>query len=185
MSSRSEEEYFKAEQMRKREKQREQAERRAAEEKRRREIAGSLGTDDEALVERIHALGVDGAAAEVLHLLPLVHVAWADGAVSEKERMAIMQAVQARGIEPGSPPADFMASLLEKRPSDTLMNEILSIVRDVLEAKGLNPDSVLSACGDVAEASGGLFGFGVKVSHEEREAIERIGATLKADQQKL
>ena len=107
------------------------------------------------------------------------------GSVSAGERKAIMQAVEARGNKPGSAPADFIASLLETRPSDTLLDEILSILKDLLAAKGLKPASVLAACNDVALASGGLLGFGGKMSQAEREAIERIATSLKADTRKL
>jgi hypothetical protein len=184
-TSKPEEEYFQAKQARLRQRLLEETERAAVEQKQKREIAGSVGTDDQALIDRIHALGLDGEVAGVLHLMPLVQVAWADGSVSESERKTIMQAVEARGIAPGSASANFIASLLETRPSDTLLDEILSLLRDLLAAKGLKPGSVLDACGDVAQASGGLFGFGSKMSQEEREAIQRIGASLNAGTRKL
>jgi tellurite resistance protein len=184
-TSRPEEDYFLAAEARLRQELLEKAERSAAAEQHKREIAGSLGTHDEALIERIHALGLEGEIAGVLHLLPLVQVAWADGNVSASERKTIMGAVEARGIKPGSPSATFMASLLETKPSDTLLNEILSVLKDLLAAKGLKPESVLDACSDVAQASGGLLGFGDKMSQEEREALDRIGASLNAGSRKL
>lgn len=183
--ARSEEEYFQTQELERRKAMREKAEQQAASQKEQREIAGNLGTDDAALIERIQALGLDGEVAGVLHLLPLVQVAWADGSISGAERKTIMQALDARGVEPGSAAANFIASLLEEQPSETLMDEILVILKDLLAAKGLQPESVLSACTDVAQASGGLFGFGDKMSQEERDAINRIGASLNADKRKL
>jgi hypothetical protein len=173
-----EEQWFHEKEARRREQMREEFERKAAEEHRKREIAGQLGTDDEAVVDRIHALGLDGDVVEVIHLLPLVQIAWADGAVSIAERTAILRAVEAHGVVPGSPAATFVASLLESRPSDTLLDEILAILRDILAARDLHPTSMLEACQKVAEASGGLLGLGNKVSSEERDAIQKVVQAL-------
>jgi len=173
-----EEQWFHEKEARRRQQMREEFERKAADEHRKREIAGQLGTDDEAVVERIHALGLAGDVVEIIHLLPLVQIAWADGAVSIAERTAILRAVEAHGVAPGSPAATFMASLLESRPSDTLLDEILAILRDILAARDLHPTSMLEACQKVAEASGGLLGLGNKVSAEERDAIQKVVRAL-------
>jgi hypothetical protein len=173
-----EEQWFHEQEARRREQIREEFEAKAAEEHNKREIAGQLGTDDAAVVERIHRLGLSGDVVQIIHLLPLVQIAWADGAVSIAERTAILRAVQAHGVEPGSPAATFMASLLESRPSDTLLEEILAILRDILAARDLHPTSMLEACQKVAEASGGLLGLGNKVSAEERDAIQKVVQAL-------
>ena len=55
-TSRPEDAYFQAAESRKRQQLLEETERRAVEEKRKREIAGSLTTNDETLIERINAL---------------------------------------------------------------------------------------------------------------------------------
>ena len=173
-----EEQWFHEKEARRREKLREDLERRASEEQNKRKIAGSLGSDNQAVVDRIAALGLDGDVVGALHLLPLVQVAWADGSVSVSERRTILEAVQAAGIEPGSPAATFITSLLESRPSETLLNEILAIVRDILAARGLKANSVLEACQQVASASGGLLGLGNKVSPEEAKAIRKVARML-------
>jgi hypothetical protein len=177
-SLRPEEQWFAEKEARRRQELRDELERKAAEEQNKRKIASSLGTDEEAVVERLHALGLDGDVVEVIHLLPLVQVAWADGAVSIAERVAILGAVEAHGVEPGSPAATLMASLLESRPSDTMLDEILAILKDILAAGDLHPSTMLEACQDVAKASGGLLGLGNKVSAEECEAIQKVAAAL-------
>ena len=173
-----EEQWFHEKEARRRAELRRELERKAAEEQKKREIAGSLGTDDESVIERIRALGLDSDVVPILHLLPLVLIAWADGSVSIAERKAILAAVEAHGVEPHSKAAVFIASLLESRPSDTLLNEVLAILKDVLAARGLHPTSLLEACQEVAEASGGLLGLGNKVSGEEREVILKIARAL-------
>jgi len=173
-----EQQWFQEKEAREREKLREAFERKAADEHNKRKIAGGLGTDDQAVIDRIHALGLDGDVVEVIHLLPLIQVAWADGAVSIRERTAILAAVEAHGVEPHSPAGLFVASLLEARPSDTMLEEILAILKDILAARDLHPSSMLEACREVAEASGGLLGLGNKVSAEEQEAIRKVVRAL-------
>ncbi len=176
-----EEKYFQEKEAELRRKVREEAEGKAEEARAKRKLAEHLGTDDQALIDRLHALGLDGAVAPVLHLMPLVEVAWADGSISKNERASIMEAVEAHGVEPGSEAAKFMASLLETRPSDTLLEEILSVLKELLAARGLQASSILEACEAVAGASGGLLGLGDKVSDEERAAIERIAGKIDAE----
>jgi len=173
-----EEQWFAEKEARRREQMREELQRKATEEQRKREIAGSLGTDDQALVERLAALGLDGEVAPVLHLLPMVQVAWADGSVSVSERRTILEAVAAAGVAPGSNAATFIASLLESHPSDALLNEILAIMRDILAAEGLKPSSLVEACQHVAQSSGGMLGLGNRISPEEADAIHRVAQAL-------
>ena len=173
-----EERWFAEKGSRQRQQMREELERKATEERRKRDIAGSLGTDDQALIERLVALGLDGDVAPVLHLLPMVQVAWADGSVSVSERRTILEAVEATGVAPGSKAATFIASLLESHPSEALLNEILAIMRDILAAKGLKPTSLLEACQQVAQASGGMFGLGNRISSEEADAIRKVAKAL-------
>jgi hypothetical protein len=144
----------------------------------RKEVAEQVGIDDEHVAERIRALGFNRETARVLHLIPLVEVAWADGSLTDRERRVILQAAEAHDIDPGSEAAMMLASLLEKRPSETVLDQLLEVVRDLLHAKGMHPHSLLEACLEVAEASGGFLGFGNKLSQEERSLIEKMAAAF-------
>ena len=53
-------------------------------------LGGEADHSDEALAARVAALGFEGEAARVVDLLPLVHVAWSDGAIQKGERAAII-----------------------------------------------------------------------------------------------
>jgi len=170
----SEDRWFHEKEERERAELRSQMEHRAANEENRRKLAENLGTDDAAVIARVEALGLDGDVAKVLHLLPLLQVAWADDSISISERRAIMGAVEARGIPASDPAAKFMASLLETRPSQTLLDEILSVLKDILAAKGMSASSMIDACQKVAEASGGLFGIGNRVDDAEHAAILKL-----------
>jgi len=141
-------------------------------------IADTLATDDEMLVERIHALGFDGDSARVFDLLPLIHVSWADGRVQRKERATILAALEARGIQPGSEASVLIETLLEAPPSEAFMKVSLELLRDLAKAKGDNSVNVVELCVKVADASGGLLGVGNRIATEERELIQSIADTL-------
>lgn len=175
-----EEEYFMKRDAEIRQRMREEMEAKAGQAK----IADSLGIDgNDALVARLQRLGIDPDAARSLHLMPLVEVAWADGTVSQGERATIVRAAAAHGVEPGSAAGHFLATLLEKKPSTELMANIRGILKDLLAAQGVQPQNVIEACHQVAEASGGFLGLGNKVSDDEQKVIDQIAKRLSTDAQ--
>lgn len=173
-----EERYFRERESQVRNEMREKMEKKAAEASEKGRIAAILGGGHQALVDRLYQLGISAEAARALHLLPLVEVAWADGTVSAGERKEITRLLHERGIEPGSEAATFITALLEKKPSQNLLDQMHAVLRDLLEAKGLKPQSIVEACEHVAQASGGFLGFGDPISDDERKVIEQVTAKL-------
>ena len=141
-------------------------------------MAASVGVTDEQIVAEIEALGFDADTAPVLHLMPLVAVAWTDGEIQNEEREVILKAAANHEIEPGSPAGNMLASLLEKRPADVVLQQVLDVLHHMLAAKGLHPDSVVKACKDVASACGGFLGFGNKMSGDEEKVVKTISASF-------
>lgn len=141
-------------------------------------IVGALRLSDQELAERIHALGFTGDSARVFDLMPLVHVAWADGKIQRNERATILAIVDQRGIERDSDAFLLMEALLEQRPSETFLGETLAILQALLDQKPEEGASLVDLCLSVAAASGGLLGLGAKTSAEERELIERVADAL-------
>lgn len=137
----------------------------------------ALGTDDADVGERIKALGFDGDTAAAFHLLPLVHVAWADGSITRNERAAIFAALEARGEGPESAAGQHMATLLEERPSDQWMERSLELLRAVVGAK-VAGDDIIGMCAMVADSSGGFLGFGNRVSDDERAVLAKVADAL-------
>ncbi|MCB9521546.1 MAG: TerB family tellurite resistance protein [Myxococcales bacterium] len=173
--STEEENYFHQQEMERREARRRELERAAAELAERRRVAETLETHDEALLERIRALGFDGDTARVLDLLPLIHVAWADGSVSQKERTQIFRALTQRGIARDSEAWLLVAALLEQRPSDDFLEETLHLLRDLGGERGV---SIVDLCAQIARSSGGFFGLGDKIADEEYAVIAHIADEL-------
>ncbi len=171
-----EEAYFKAREIEQRRKLREKLEAAAHELAEKQAIAESLKTDV-SLAERIKALGFSGATAPVFDLLPLVHVAWADGSVQKGERAAILRVLELRGIPSGSEGFLLMESLLEQRPSDEYMTESLAVLKELL-GQGDRGAELVDLCQQVASASGGFLGLVGKVGSEERALIEEITRQL-------
>ena len=112
-------------------------------------------------------------------LLPLVHVAWADGAIQKSERAAILRVLELRNVAAGSEGFTLIESLLEERPNDEYMNQSLAVLKELLaQGDGNRGAAIVELCQDVATAAGGFLGLGSKVSGEERELIERIAGEL-------
>jgi tellurite resistance protein len=144
-------------------------------------LAETLGTDDREVLERLELLGFNADSARVLDVLPLVHVAWADGKIQERERALVLAVLEGRNLGHSSDAWLLIEALLETRPSETFLAQSLSILRLLAKKKGNDPESIVDLCTRVAEASGGIFGIGSKVSSEERALIERIAAALGPD----
>lgn len=176
-----EEDYFLKQDAAKREAIRKRLEQQAREAEAHGKLAAALNVSDDAIVKRGHELGFTAETASVIHLIPLVHVAWADGSVSAKERLTILQAAEAHGAKPGSEASTFLASLLETRPPDAWLNGVHDLLRALAKHGGSNATTIVELCNDVARATGGFLGLGSKISDEERKLIERFEASLKGE----
>jgi hypothetical protein len=142
------------------------------------ETGAALGTDDAALAAQIRKLGFDGENAKVFDLLPLVHVAWADGTIQRGERAAILKVLRARGIEPGTDPFRTIEALLEERPPESFMKQSMALLKAVVASRGGKADEIVDLCIQVAAASGGLLGLGNRIDETEKQLIARISIEL-------
>jgi len=157
--------------------------RNAASKAERQKLAQEAGVaEDDAVVQDLEALGWSGDALKLLHLYPLVQVAWADGKVEPRERDLILEAARAQGVVSGSA-YDRLLDALNNRPSDERFARALRVAKTLLDAmpeekRTAGARSLVSLAGDIASATGGLFGFGTKVSPTEAKALARIAAEL-------
>jgi len=151
-----------------------------------RKIAQSAGTEDVEVAAQIEALGFDGDSARIFDLLPLVHVAWADGKIQRGERSAILRILDSRGIERGSEAFQTMESLLEEKPSEAFMRQSLATLREVTGGLSDRASTIVDLCIQVAASAGGFLGLklGQKIGDVERKQIEEILASLGPDASK-
>jgi hypothetical protein len=148
----------------------------------RRQLAERTGLADEELLRDLQALGYTPETVMLLHLVPLVQMAWAEGSVSDRERELIVEAARARGIEAGSAADAQLASWLSARPSQALFDQTLRAIRTILEAgpsetREAGQRDLLAHLTTIASASGGILGFG-KVSPQEQEVLSRVTAEI-------
>jgi hypothetical protein len=173
-----EEEYFRKQEQELIEKLRQ----RGREEAARRRMAERTGVADEEVLRDLEALGYTPETVMLLHLVPLLQMAWAEGSVSDRERHLIIEAARARGIDKDSPADHQLASWLASRPSDELFEKTLRAIGAILQARPpeereANQRDLLSRLTAIASASGGILGFG-KVSPEEQQVLARISQEI-------
>jgi tellurite resistance protein len=132
--------------------------------------------DVQGLKERTEALGFGGDAGKVFDLLPLVHVAWADGGIQAGERAAILNLLTIRGIGPGAA-WTVMETLLEERPTQAYLEASLDLLRDVLADRQDDGRTVVGLCILIAESAGGFLGIR-SISKSEKEMIQKIADRL-------
>ncbi len=138
---------------------------------------GELAASRYKLSDRIRELGFEGEAERVFDLLPLVHVAWADGKIQAGERAAILNVLIVRGVRGGSA-FTVMEALLEKRPSREYLEESLEVLKELLADKPREAKTVVGLCILVANAAGGILQIFNAISKEEHAMIEKISKAL-------
>lgn len=156
---------------------------RAAAEEQRRRMGEQTGVADEEVLGDLQDLGYTPETVMLLHLVPLIQTAWAEGDVSQKERELIVKAARSRGIEAGTPCDQQLTIWLSQRPSDAFFEKTLRAIRTILqaqppEARAASEKDLLSLATAIAAASGGIVGFRA-VSEEERQILAHISEELK------
>ena len=155
----------------------------AAREAERRKLAKDAGVPEHhAILKDLEALGWSGDALKLMHLFPLVQVAWADGKVEPKERELILEAARAQGVVSGSA-YDRLLDALNNRPSDERFTRAVRVAQALLSAlpegqRAVGARTLVSLAGEIAAATGGFFGFGTRVSPSEAATLARIAGEL-------
>ena len=148
----------------------------------RRRLGEQAGVADEEILKDLQALGYTPETVMLLHLVPFVQMAWAEGGVSDRERDLIIEAARSRGIEAGSAADRQLAGWLTNRPSGELFEKTLRVIGAILqtrpaEEREASQRDLLSCASAIAAASGGILGFRT-VSDEERQVLARISQEL-------
>jgi hypothetical protein len=144
----------------------------------RRRLGDQAGVADEEVLRDLQDLGYTPETVSLLHLVPLIQMAWAEGNVSMRERDLIVRAARARGIEVDSAADQQLHRWLANRPSQELFERTLRAIRAILAARSPQERAeserdLLSLCTAIASASGGIVGFGA-VSNDERQILKHI-----------
>ena len=146
-------------------------------------LAEAAGVTNEQILEAFREMGLDRETVALLHFIPLLEVAWSDGAVSAKERAGILEMARARGIMDGSPAHRKLLGWLGNRPDSVLFGRARTVMHDLLafmteDKRQVASRVLIAACEEIAAASGGILGLGTRTSAEERAVIERVAAEI-------
>lgn len=146
---------------------------------RRQQLAQLCGVHDETLLDHLMALDVQPEAVAAIAAIPLVLVAWADWTIQEAERKAIFQAAAAAGITSEDGRYPILDYWLSKRPQPELLDAWKHYVSAL--CRQLSPEEVatlkhdlLHSARQVAEAAGGILGYGNKVSAQEQAVLQTL-----------
>ena len=142
-------------------------------------LSAASGIADDAVLDKLISLGVDGATIAALSLVPLVLVAWADGEIDEKEREAVLAAAAEAGIEEKGPGHQLLGRWLSNRPPPQLLATWTGYIRAIsptLSEGALErlKSDLLGRARKVSEAAGGFLGAGWKTSPAEREVMAKL-----------
>jgi hypothetical protein len=146
------------------------------------ELRKASGMSDDTVLDQLVVLGLRGNTIAALSLVPLIQVAWADGAIQDNERTAILQGAHGKGLEEGSDGYELLQSWLKRRPGDELFAAWEAYIKSLAaqlndEQNRLLRNQIVGFAKLVATAAGGILGFG-KVSATEEKVLTRIEAAF-------
>jgi hypothetical protein len=146
------------------------------------EIMQVAGISDEKLAAEIAKMNVTPETLAAFRLVPLVAVAWADDRVEASERYAITQAAAKSGIAADDPAMKLLEGWTERRPTGELLDTWCDYSKALCaslseEHRELLKVEVMRSAQSVAEAAGGILGFG-SVSPGEKAVMARIESAL-------
>ena len=95
----------------------------------REELRKASGMSDDAVLDKLVALGLKANTIAALSLVPLIAVAWADGTIQDNERSAILQGAHGKGLEQGTDGYELLQTWLSKRPDDSLFDAWESYIK--------------------------------------------------------
>ncbi len=149
----------------------------------RQKMAEMMGVDDQDVLEALQDLGYTSETIPLLHIVPLVEVAWAEGGVADREREMIFKIAEARGVPPDGVAHEMLSHWLENKPSERFFDNSLRAIRVIFD---LLPEDqrlagrrdLIAYCSQIASAvSSGIFGPG-GTNDEERAMIARIATEI-------
>jgi hypothetical protein len=144
-----------------------------------KELAEATGIADEEILATLREMGYTRETVGLLHLVPLVQVAWASGSVTPRERELVLRLSEWRGVRKDSPAWEQLNIWLDERPSEDFFLRTLRIIRRLLDSQTMKEKvtgrmDLISFCIRIANASGGFLGIGSNISEGEQTALDQI-----------
>lgn len=151
----------------------------------RQAFAAASGITDDAVLDKLIALGISTDTLAALSLVPLVLVAWADGSIDAKERDAVLSGAAESGLGKGDASHGLLEGWLTKRPPPELLATWKGYIGAASPAMGAEAREalkrqLLGRARAVAESAGGMLGLGRKVSPAEEAVLRELDAAFTA-----
>ena len=129
-------------------------------------------------MEAVHAIAAEQLLAS---LLPAIEVAWADGAIQDRERELVFDLATECGLARDAEAMARVHRWLDSPPSKQECREALEQLRTLTRARGREILSQIFAQAEAdAQADGGVLGIG-SVSADERRRIEWLETVLQSE----
>lgn len=147
------------------------------------ELADASGVDEESVLREMLDLGITAQTLPVFRLTPMIAVGWSNGEMCPKQCEKIFAAADRQGVVEGSEADQLLQLWTSKRIpgeiTDAWITYSLELCKEhpELSARVVH-DEVLSLAQEVAEAAGGIFGFGA-VDASERAMLNRLESAFK------
>ncbi|NQV25281.1 MAG: hypothetical protein HQ518_13035 [Rhodopirellula sp.] len=148
-------------------------------------LAADTGIHNQQVLQELLDLNFTPHNLLALWLVPLTQVAWADGRVMPAEREAVLNSLRKHGYAEDSPAWRLLESWLDYKPCDEVLTAWKNYAQAVVQTAGqekLLPlrSELLDRAREVAEAAGGVFGFG-SVSKTEETILHQIEDALRPE----
>ena len=134
-----------------------------------------------------HAIEINGSLADeeraLLFVLPLIQVAWAHGAISPREALAIFEFAREDGIDATHWFNEKIDSFLVYQPSVKFFDDALGMIGETLSGmtvkhREAEVAKLLSRCEKVAASAGDKSPMDIehRISSEERRVLDDLRA---------
>lgn len=149
----------------------------------RESVRNATRIQNERLLDNLVALNLSGDLMAAFNLLPLVELAWADGAVDEREVRAIMTAAEKEGLVADSRSLKLIEFALKHGPNPEAREVwymYANELKSTLTAKELAEfrQDLLDHARSIASISGGFLNVAFTVSPNEKRVLDQIEKAL-------
>ncbi len=142
-------------------------------------LARVSGISNDAILETLVQMNIRPEVLASLALIPLIEVAWADGSVDEREKVAILDAAAKTFFAKDSIDFALLKQWMEHRPSRELLDAWTHYIQGLCETltseqKNNLKHELIGHARQIAQAAGGFLGFGSKISDAEHRVLDRL-----------
>ena len=161
----------------------EEMRKRAAAEEEHRRLAEATHLENPKIIDALEKLGYTHTTVILLHLVPLVELAWIDGAISCTERGHILALARERGITGNTHAYQQLMAWLDQRPSAEFFEGTWRAIQATFESMAGNQrtaakNALVETCTEFASASCERSGWTSRICAAKRHLLKEIARRL-------